>query len=71
MALDNDSCEIGYIVQRDFFKIEKSILPEFVKEPSPSKLANRTKTRCQNTVNGTKFVIQNWLVEQKMSFKIS
>ena len=46
------------------------ILPEFVKEPSPSKLVNRTKTGSQNMVNGTTFVLHNWLADQKMSFKI-
>ena len=70
MDLDTDTCVIGNKVHRAFFKIEKFILPEFVKEPSPSKLVNGTKNGCQNMVNGTKFVLQNWLAEQKMSFKI-
>ena len=69
-VFDTDSCEIGYIFKRAFIKIKKMILTEFVKEPSPSKLFNRTKTGCQNMVNGTKFVLHNWLEEQKMSFKI-
>ena len=58
---------IGYTFKRAFCKLN---LLEFVKEPSPSKLVNGTKTGCQNMVNGTKFVLQNWLAEQKMSFKI-
>ena len=70
MVLDTDSGVISYIVQRALFKNEKFILPEFVKEPSPSKLVNGTKNGCQNMVNGTKFVLHNWLAELKMSFKI-
>ena len=69
-VLNTDSCVIGYIVHWAFIKIEKFILPEFVKEPSPSKLVNGTKTGCKNMVNGTKVVLHNWLAEQKMSFKI-
>jgi hypothetical protein len=48
----------------------KLILPEFVKEPSPSKIINGTKNGRQNIVNRTKFVLQKWLEKQKMSFKI-
>ena len=61
---------IGDTLKRAFKKILKLILPEFAKEPSPSKLVKGTKNGCQNMVNGTKFVLQNWLAEQKMSFKI-
>ena len=70
MVLDTDSGVIGFMFQRVFFENEKSILPEFVKEPSPSKLVNGTKNGCQNMVNGTKIVLHNWLAELKMSFKI-
>jgi hypothetical protein len=56
----------NYILKRAFFEIETLILPEFVKEPSLTKLVNGTKTGCQSMVNGTKSVLQNWLAEQKM-----
>jgi hypothetical protein len=58
-------------IKENFLKILKLILPEFVKESSPSKLVNGTKNGCQNMVNRRrKIVIQNWLAEQKISFKI-
>jgi hypothetical protein len=41
-----------------------------VKEPSPSKLVNGMKNGCQNMVNGTKFVLQNWVAEQKCLSKL-
>ena len=70
MVLDTDSCLIGSIVQRVFFKIKNFIFPEFVKEPSPSKMVNGTKNGCQNMVNGTKFVLQNWLMHKKCLSKL-
>ena len=58
------------MIQRAFLKVEKFIFPEFVKEPSPSKLVNGTKTGCQNMVNGTKIVLQNWLMPKKCLSKM-
>jgi hypothetical protein len=62
-------CDRSYSPE-SLVKIKRFILPEFVKEPSPSKLVNGTKTGCQNIVNGTNFVLHIWLAQQKMSFKI-
>jgi hypothetical protein len=42
----------------------------FFKKPSPSKLGNGTKNGCQNMVNGTQFVLQNWLAEQNCLSKL-
>jgi hypothetical protein len=67
------SCVIGYIVHRAFFKIEKCILPEFVKESINGtktvffKHDERNKMCPSNLVIGTENVFQNWLVDHKMS----
>jgi hypothetical protein len=50
---------IGYIFKRALKKSKNRNSPEFVKEPSPSKL-----------VKEWKMAVKTWLTKQNVSFKI-